>query len=632
MPAQQKPSRGVSVRNRVRYRFDNLLSRGTWAALLFLAGITLAGVLAASVLMALFSATFAGSEDASWLEDSWQSLMRVLDPGTMADDVGWGVRFLALLVTVFGILVAGTLIGLVATGIEQRVSELRRGRSTVVESGHIVILGASSRLPVVIEQLALANRRRRRNVIVVLAKREPDTLWDDVRAYADSLYSTHLVFRWGDPTRASDLAIVNVQEARAVIVLSHDETDADAGAVTAVLATGAVLGGFDRMPIVVDMDDPETAESLARACGGAVHPLIARQAIARIMAFALRQPGLSGVVGELLGFRGCDIYLREVGDISGLPFGETVFRYLNARPIGRMRVDGSVEINPDPTTRLDHDDRLIFIAEDERTPTLAPGQAPESEQPSTPMPAGVHVDPGEEHVLIIGWSALGTHLLRALGDHAAVGSSAEVIYDSRLFGPEDLPDPDASPPKLTLTPKRRITWPPGALGITGDTTAIVLLGSRRGMTLDEADSQTLLRLMMVRRELEARGGIAPRVVVEVLDADNVELVQVTGADDYVVSDALTSRLMAQYAEQPERRPVLLSLYATDGPSIRLLTADDLELSGARRFDQIVARAYASGLLALGWRFADGRGGDVVLNPDLDTVVQLAADDQIIVIG
>ena len=265
MPAQQQPSRGVSLRNRVRYRFDNLLSRGTWAALLFLAGVTLAGVLAASVVMVLFSATFAGSEDGSWLEDSWQSLMRVLDPGTMADDVGWGIRLVALLVTVFGILVAGTLIGLVATGIEQRVSELRRGRSTVVESGHIVILGASARLPVVIEQLALANRRRRRNVIVVLAKSEPDTLWDDVRAYADSLYSTRLVFRWGDPTRASDLTIVNVRQARAVIVLSHDETQADAGAVTAVLATGAALGGFDRIPIVVDLNDPETAKSLARA-------------------------------------------------------------------------------------------------------------------------------------------------------------------------------------------------------------------------------------------------------------------------------------------------------------------------------------------------------------------------------
>lgn len=207
MPAQPTPLRRVSFRQRVRYRFDNLLSRGTWAALLFLAGITLAGVLLASALLAMFSATFDGSQDTSWLEDSWQSMLRVIDPGTMAGDVGWGTRLLALLITVFGILIAGTLIGLVATGIEQRVGELRRGRSPVVESGHVVILGASSRLPVVVEQLALAHRSRRRNAIVVLANREPDELWDDVRGYADSLHSTRLVFRWGDPTRISDLAI-----------------------------------------------------------------------------------------------------------------------------------------------------------------------------------------------------------------------------------------------------------------------------------------------------------------------------------------------------------------------------------------------------------------------------------------
>ena len=291
-----------------------------------------------------------------------------------------------------------------------------------------------------------------------------------------------------------------------------------------------------------------------------------------------------------------------------------------------------MEINPDPTTRLDHDDRLIVIAEDDRTPTLAPDKATESEEPSTPLPASAQTGPVEHHVLMIGWNALGTHLLRALGDRAAAGSSVEVIYDARLFGPEDLPDPDTIRLKLTLTPERSVNGPPGALGITADTTAIVLLGYRRNTTVEEADSQTLLRLMIVRRELEARSGISPRVVVEVLDADNVELVRVTGADDYVVSDAVTSRLMAQYAEQPERRPVLGSLYDDDGPSIHLIAVDDLGLSGARRFDQVVARAYAYGLLALGWRSPDKRGGDVVLNPDLDREVHLEPDDQIVVIG
>lgn len=632
MAADETPTRKVTIRSRLRYRLDNLLSRGTGAALLFLAAITAVGVLVASLLLAVFPARFEGSEGDSWIEDSWQSLLRVIDPGTMAGDVGWGTRLLALLVTVFGILIAGTLIGLVATGIEQRVSELRRGRSRVVESGHVVILGASGRLPVVVEQLALANRRRRRNVVVVLARREPDELRDDVRRYADSLYGTRLVFRWGDPTRTSDLAIASIRDARAVIVLADDDGDADAGAVRAVLAAGVALGGFDRVPIVVDIDDPETANSLARACGEGVHPVVAKRSIARIVAFALREPGLSQVVAELMGFRGADIYVREAGHAAGLSFAETVFRYADARPIGRMRPDGTVEINPDPKTRLADTDRLIMIAEDERPPHPAASDGGEPEIVSAKALPREQADPDPERVVIVGWNQLGAQLLEALDERAVAGSSVEVVYDARSFDRDELPDGRGRALELSLTPRRGVTWQRSSTQAAAGATAILLLANRRGVSTEEADSQTLLNLMLLTQDLEKVDGVPPRVVVELLDADNVELAGVTGADDYVVSDAVTSRLMVQHAEQPDRRAVLRSLYDTDGASLHLVAAGDLGITGPARFGDIVAVAYRSGHLALGWRAAKGRGGKVALNPNLDEEIPLTGEDQIVVIG
>lgn len=631
MAADETRHQRVTMRNRLRYRFDNLLSRGTGAALLFLAAITALGVLVASMLLVVFPARFEGSEGDSWLEDSWQSLLRVIDPGTMAEDVGWGARLLALLVTVFGILIAGTLIGLVATGIEQRVTELRRGRSTVVESGHVVILGASGRLPVVVEQLALANRRRRRDVIVVLARREPDELRDDVRRYADSLYSSRLVFRWGDPTRTSDLAIANIRDARAVIVLATDDEEADAGAVRAVLAAGIALGGFDRVPIVVDIDDPETANSLARACGEAVHPIAAKRSIARIVAFALREPGLSQVVAELIGFRGADIYVHDAVDVSGLTFEETVFRYSDARPIGRMLHDGTVEINPDAETRFGSGDRLIVIAEDERPPHLAASAPPELDGGS-PWPQRKPAELDPERVLVVGWNQLGAQLLEALAERAVAGSSVEIVYDARLFDGDELPDGRGSGIELSLTPRRSVTWQPGHTEKVAGATSILLLANRRGVSAEEADSRTLLNLMLLKQDLEKIGGIPPRVVVELLDADNVELAGVTGADDYVVSDAVTSRLMVQHAEQADRRAVLRSLYDVDGDSLHLVATEDLGLTGPAGFDAIVAAAYRQGRLALGWRAAEDRGGKVVLNPGLEEKIPLGAGDQIVVIG
>jgi hypothetical protein len=134
-----------SFRNRVRYRFDRLLSRGTWAVLLWLGIITFVVVVFSAALLAISDVTLSGSESTSVAEDLWQSLLRVIDPGTMAKDVGWGRRILSLIVTLTGLLIAGTLIGLIAAGVEQRVERLRQGRSIVVESGHYVVLGWSER-------------------------------------------------------------------------------------------------------------------------------------------------------------------------------------------------------------------------------------------------------------------------------------------------------------------------------------------------------------------------------------------------------------------------------------------------------------------------------------------------------
>ena len=93
MPEGQRTSVAVgALRNRIRYHFDNLLSRGTWAVLRWLLAITLLVVLVSSLLLTAFGVSLGGSDDASWLELFWQSMLRTLDPGTMSDDVGWGAR------------------------------------------------------------------------------------------------------------------------------------------------------------------------------------------------------------------------------------------------------------------------------------------------------------------------------------------------------------------------------------------------------------------------------------------------------------------------------------------------------------------------------------------------------------
>ncbi len=341
----------VSLRERIRYRFDNVLARGTTAALAWLGVVTFATVLFSALLLTLFGVTFAGSNESGLIEDTWQSLLRILDTGTMAGDVGWGRRILALLITLFGLLIAGTLIGIIAAGVEDRIDGMRRGRSTVIESGHLVILGGSPRLPVIIEQLVLASAQRGSNTIVVLAEVDPTELRRSVVEAVPDRHDTRIVYRFGDPRVRADLALARVGESRGVIVLPREDGD-DVSVVHTVLALNAELGGLDSVHVVVEVADATTADRLVQACGPTMHPIATAQAIARVSAFALRQPGLSRVVNELTDFSGCDLHVTDRPELVGVRFDEIVGRFSNARPLGIRRGDGRVELNPSPQSAL----------------------------------------------------------------------------------------------------------------------------------------------------------------------------------------------------------------------------------------------------------------------------------------
>jgi hypothetical protein len=372
-------------------------------------------------------------------------------------------------------------------------------------------------------------------------------------------------------------------------------------------------------------------QTLLDASGGDVLPVAGMQVVARFTAFALREPGVNQVIGELLDFRGADIYVRDPGELVGTSFGEAVFRFPRARPIGFIAKTGEVDLNPDPGTRLGAEDQLVLIAEDATeldaadATITAPVQADER---AGPMPSERSI----EHLLVIGWNAMGTRLLAELDQRAAPGSTVEIVYDSRLFDEAEIHLPPTAHFEVGLRTTTRLAWRLAEAARADDLTSIVLLGYRRGLSGVEADSRTLLNLMLLNRDLGARAGSSTRVIVELLDADNINLPQGMTADDYVVSDALVSRIMAQTAEQPERREVLSSLYAAAGPSVHLVAAGELEVDGERGFDEIIATTYRSGRLALGWRRASHRGGELVLNPPSERRVDLQADDSIVVIA
>lgn len=622
---------GSDSRQRLRYRFDNLLARGTWATLLWLGIITLAVVAVAALALALFDVTFAGSEGSSYLEDLWQSLLRVMDPGTMAGDVGWGRRLGALFITLFGLLVAGTLIGIIAAGVEDRIQRMRRARSAVFESGHVVVLGSSDRLPLLIRQLVLARANKPNSVIVVMMDGDPAEAQDTVRGTVDDLRGSRLVFRSGDPTSPSDLALVRLEKAEMVIVLTHDDAG-DARAIRTVIAVASALGEDDSTPIVVELSDVASAQRVAAAYPGRVHPLVPNLAVSRIATAALREPGVGHVVMALLDDRGSDVHISSVPSLEGLRFVDILNADPAARPVGIMRSDGTTELNPSPETRLGRGDRLVVVSNSPEDMTAVDGSSLGSAGTDIHTVNELNFDQPDQHLLVLGWSDLAAAMLVGWGEVATTSSSVDVLADPGSFDPSEMARVSEVVPNLTLTEPDGSSHVAQRLQESPRIDTILLCASPTELGAEAADSRTLLDLVAIRRLIGSLPEPHPRLIIEILDAANIALVGTLNADDFVVSEAIASQLIAQLAEQPESRGVFLQLYDPSGPSVHLVPATTLGLQGLTRASDMYASAYRFGVLAIGWRRTASDAGRLVINPHQSQEIDLDPSDQIVVIG
>ena len=189
----------------LRYRFDNALSRGPFVVVAYLALLSLLIVFITAVVSVLLGFEFGGSNDDGFFENVWQAMLRTVDAGSFAADTAWPTRVLALLTTLGGIFLAGSLIGLIANAVDQKVEDLRKGRSAVVESGHTLILGWSPQVPRIIGELVIANESERSAGVVVLARTDKTVMEEVLRDRISDTKTTHIVCRNGNPAVPEDL-------------------------------------------------------------------------------------------------------------------------------------------------------------------------------------------------------------------------------------------------------------------------------------------------------------------------------------------------------------------------------------------------------------------------------------------
>ncbi len=632
----------VTLGARLRYAFENTLSKGPVAMIGWLALFSLAIILIAAALMQLLQVGY--SENGSFLENFWNSLMRTFDAGNMADDgageglepANWVVRCIALAVTLGGIFVISTLIGTLTSGIESKLEDLRKGKSRVLESGHTLILGWSPKVYTIISELLIANENQRKASIVILAERDKVEMEDDITTRFPSTGNTRIICRTGSSLDLDELEIANPHEARSIIILAPEAPQPDIYVIKSMLA---LTNNPNRRPepyqIVAEIHQNENMEA-ARLVGGKEAVLIQPgDLIARVIAQTCRQSGLSAVYTELLNFDGAEIYYSEQPRLTGKTYRDALSAFSTSTVMGIFREDETVMINPPMDTVIAAGDQIIAISEDDDTLKISDASPPAID--SSAIRSAKPAASAPESTLILGCSDLAGFIIRELDNYVPSGSRVTVVAplseDADRF--HELAE---SLQRLQLshqvgnTTERAVL---DALDVTSFDHIILLCSS--GLDVQEADARTLITLLHLRNIAEETGRDL-NIVSEMLDPRNQSLAEVAKADDFIVSDKLVSLMLAQLSENKHLHKVFVDLFHEEGSEIYLKPIGDYVATDTPvDFHTLLHAAAERGETAIGYRIAarssDPRCGyGVNCNPNKSERHKFVQADKLIVLA
>ncbi len=625
-----------AFRDRLRYAFDNSMAKGPIALIGWLAAGSVIIIAVMAAFVSLLQIPVNEGSPVDFLEAFWLSLMRTFDAGTMGGDTGWGFRLAMLAVTLGGIFVISTLIGVLTSSVEDKVENLRKGRSHVLESGHTVILGWSEQVFTIVSELVVANENQRKPCIVVLGDKDKVDMEDELHERVESFKNTRLVCRTGQPVEMSDLAIVSLHTAKSIIILSPDTDDPDSHVIKTLLAiTNAPQRRAEPYHIVAEIRNPDNMEVAKLVGRDEVELVLVGDLIARVTAQTCRQSGLSVVYTELLDFGGDEIYFKAEPSLVGKTFGEALFAYEDSTVIGLHPANGTPQLKPALDTRLQAGDRLVVIAEDDDTIKLSGlsdfkiNRAAIQSKPIVPA--------APEQTLILGWNWRAPAIIRELDNYVAPGSSLMVVADGAVEAEEiDRLQADLKNETLTYrsgrTTDRRLL---DSLNIAAYDHVILLCYN--GIDPQEADARTLITLLHLR-EIGERAGDAFSIVSEMLDIRNRNLAEVTRADDFIVSDKLVSLMLAQISENKALGAVFADIFDPEGSEIYVKPAANyVKLGEPVNFYTVLEAARQRGEVAIGYRRAAqaneaAQSYGIVVNPDKSQLVTFTEQDRVIVVA
>lgn len=642
-------------RARWHYQVDTFMAKGganIFKALLLVSLGSFALIaLLRGVLFWLFPTETLQYDDLGFWGNVYITFLQVTDPGNMAQDIlsSPGYKFFAVIAGLTGVILLSALIAFITTALDQKIHEMKRGRSKVIEEDHTLILGWNEqRIIEIIRELVLANESEKDAAVVILADEDKELMDDALRTRITDSLSTRLITRSGKPSIMANLDMVSIEHCKSIVVLSASEDSgstsekavSDARVIQTILASASRLRGKD-IPIVAEIFNQTHRDIVLQSFSNQVVTVSSSESLAKLLVQTSRSVGLSVVYNEILSFDGCEMYFHD-DNWNGARFYELLFRFPDGVPMGVRQADGTVMLRPDWDYRMRSDDEILILADDDSTIEFA------DQRVADPAPQPTLDKRHEQKVereLIIGWTEKAPIIINEYADYVIEGSEIDVLIKS----PSDAERAQVKAVadsldsiRLKLIEKDPLSRE-DLLGLdpfSYNNIIILAEGSDNG-DLNEVDSENIVTLLLLRSLFAEYGKDAgdTKLITEVLESQNYALVHSAGVKDVIISNRLVSMMMAQLSEGPAIRDVYDDLFSEDGSEIYLkpLSLYYDSFPAEVSFADLLEVAHNRDEICLGIKIkaqeedTDANCG-VQLIPEKNTRFTLSAEDSLVVLA
>ena len=639
-----------NLKDYIKYKFHNTLSKGTIALIGWLTLISLLFIIITSILVKI---TVEGG-NLSFLNIFWISLTRILDPGVIGGDAGsWAFLLILLFITLVGVLIFSTLIGILTTSIEGSIETLKKGRSKIFEENHTLILGWNKKAIAIITELVIAfNQYDSKYSIVVLGEEDKVKMDDQIKEQVGATGNTTVICRSGVSSEIGDLRMTNLNKAKSIVIVPHDKPYADIHTIKTVLALLNFSDNDKKYNIISAVNYRNDYDILKSIAHDQINIILTNEVIAKIISQTCRQPGLSLVYSELLSFNGKshykdltgpwyeeasgdEIYFSSQDRLIGKSYEEAILSFNTSTVIGYYNDTAGVFLNPKPNYIFNEGDKVIVIGQDaEKIDYVLFDNSNINET----IIKNRQSELSPEKILIINWNRYTPLIIKKLDDYVISGSSIDILtIDNGQLDKEKMEFDHLENTKVNIIYGDPTIYEDLEMINLPEYDHVVVLSDFSNYQTMDADARSLITLLHGRRIIE-KSNRKITIVSQMLDERNRAVADQAKADDFIISEKLISQYMAQLSENKLLFTLYNELFTSEGSEIYFNNISDYVNDGiTTNFYTLVKSASLRNESAIGYRkhklqYDVDENYGVKMNPDKEDEILIESGDQLIVIG